>query len=221
MKKIIISDHIRQYLDFELFPETTEGEIYTAFSNEDALNLHRKKKADLIITELFGAGMNAVQFCSVIRETPELRRVSVVVYCRDNDVELKESRRCRANAVITLPIERGLLRHTVQQLLAISSRADYRVRFSARCARHSLRNPFECEAENISATGMLIQAGTELSRGDRINFSLTLPAASSFEIQAEVVRTVKSANERNRYGLRFSRLDPSAQKTIETIVNPH
>lgn len=224
MRKIIVIDRVRHYLDFELFPEARDIEIVTAFSNEEALTVHKKKNADLIITELYGSGMNAVQFCSLLREAPDLRRVSVIVCCRSNEIELRESERCRANAVVTLPVGPDLLRHTVHQLLSIPARGDYRVHFSARCARYSLHNPFDCEIRNISVTGMLIEAAADLRRGDRINCSLVLPPAASFETQLEVVRAVESkASDRNRYGVRFSRLDQAARRTIESLVekNPH
>ncbi len=220
MKKIIITDRISQFIDFELFPETADVEMLTAYSNEEAYDIHRKKKADLIITELFGSGMNAVQFCSLIREDRDMRRVSVIICCRDNEIELGESKRCRANAVMTVPIQPSLLRHKVQELLNISLRGNCPVRFSARCARHSLRDPFDCEIENISTTGMLIEASAELNRGDRINCALVLPPAAAFEMQLEVVRTVKSktGSDRNQYGVRFSRVDQAAQRVIEKLV---
>lgn len=218
MKKIILTDRVRQSIDFGLFAEDADVEIHTAYSNEDALNLHRRKSANLILVELYGAGMNAVQFCSRIREAADLRSVSVIVCCRANDIELAEGRRCRANAVVTLPFEPMRLRQTVYRLLDIPRRGEYRARFSARSAGGPLRGPFDCEIGNISVTGMLIEAGAELNPGDRINCSLALPAAS-FDTQFEVVRAVKGDSaDRNRYGVRFYRLDPSARRAIEVLV---
>jgi CheY-like chemotaxis protein len=194
--------------------------VFTAYSNEEAFDIHGRKKADLIITELYGSGMNAVQLCSQIREAPDLRHVSVIICCRDNEVELSQSRSSRANAVVTLPLKPAHLRHKIQELLAVPSRGGYRASFSARCARHSLHNPFDCIAENISVSGMLIETKADLMQGDRINCSLVLPPAASFEAQAEIVRAEKSnaAGDRIRYGLRFSRLDPLARRAIEVLV---
>ena len=139
MKKIIVVDRIRQQLDFEISPECGEVETITAYSNEGALIVHQKKKADLIITELYGSGMKAVQLCSAIREDPDLRKVSVIVFCRDNEIELRESRQCRANAVMTLPVQSRLLRSTLQRFLMVPERADYRLPFTARSARPKRR----------------------------------------------------------------------------------
>lgn len=218
MKKIIVTDRIRQNIDFELFPEGADVEVLTAYSNEDALNLHRRKSAHLILVELYGSGINAVQFCSRIREAADLRRVSVLVCCRANEIELSESGRCKANGVITLPFEPLRLRHTVYRLLNIPQRGEYRARFSACSAGQSRRNNFDCEIGNISVTGMLIEAGADLNPGDKINCSLALPAAA-FDTQLEIVRVVKNNTaDRNLYGVRFSRLDPSARRAIEILV---
>ncbi len=218
MKKIIIVDRIRQQLGFELYPEDGDVETITAYSNEGALNMHRKQRADLIMTELYGSGMKGLQLCSTIREDPDLRKVSTIVFCRDNDIELTEGLQCRANAVMTLPVDSGFLRRTVQQLLMIPARADYRGSFIARCARLSGRSFIDCEVENISVTGMLIEADAVLKKGDRLNCSLKLPPAVSLETQAEVIRTVKTTADQRLYGLRFSHLSPSARRAIETLI---
>ena len=218
MKKIIITDRIRQQVGFDVYPDSDDIQAFTAYSNEGVLNLHRKNKVDLIISELYGAGMSALQLCSVIREDPQLRNVSVIICCRDNEIELHQSGLCRANAVLTLPLRSSLLHRTVQQLLAIPVRAFYRIPFSARGARPSARSSFECELENISVTGMLILAKAELNQGDRINCSLTLPQVGSFEAQAEVVRNVRTAADWSQYGLQFSRLEPQVRRAIEAIV---
>ena len=218
MKKIVMTDRIRQLVDFELFPEGADVEIVTAYSNEDALTIHGRKRADIILVELYRAGMNAVQFCSRIRESADLCRVSVIVCCRANDVELAESGRCRANAVLTMPFEPDHLRHTVRRLLSIPHRGEYRARFSARGAGQGLRSSFDCEIGNISISGMLIEARADLKPGDRINCSLALPAVS-FDTQLEIVRAVKGVTpERNCYGVMFSRLDPPARRAIEILV---
>ncbi len=213
MKKIILTDRIRQLIDFDLFPGE-DVELLTAYSNEDALNLHRRKRAHLILVELYGAGMNAVRFCSLIREAADLRQVSVIVCCHANDIELSESGRCRANAVVTMPFEPARLRQAVRRLLEVPHRGEYRAHFSARSADR----PFDCEVGNISVTGMLIEAGAELNPGDKINCSLALPSAS-FDAQFEVVRAVRGGPaDRTLYGVRFSRLDPSARRAIEVLV---
>ncbi len=213
MKKIIFLDRVKQNVDLDFFEEMSDFEAYTAYSNADALKIHRKEKAALIITELYGSGMGAQQFCAQIRDDGELRDVSIIVCCRDNEIERKEAAQCRANAVLTLPLRGAVLRRTVHELLSIPIRGSFHAQFSARTSG-APRMAIDCRTENISATGMLIRADAELCRGDQLHCSLDLAPARSFALQAEVVR-----NDRGSYGVRFSRLDPAALRAIEILVS--
>lgn len=215
MIKIIILDRLKQNIGLDLLEVFSDFEVLTAYSNEDALRLHRKEKAALIITELYGSGMNTPEFCSQIRDDEELRNTSIIVYYRDNEVELKEARLCRANAVLTLPLHGSLLIEKSRKFLNISTRGSFHAQFSARTSRVPSMT-IDCRTENISVTGMLIKADAELRRGDLLHYSLSLAPAQSFAMQGEVVR-----NEQGRYGVRFSRLDHAARSAIEILVSQH
>lgn len=219
MKKIIFLDRVKQGIIPQFFDELSEHEIITAYSNEDALKVHKREKAALIVTELYGSGMNGVEFCSRLREDADLRGVSVIMFCRDNEVELEEAARCRANAVLTLPVQRALLREHILRLLSISFRGSYHVSFSAQRAG-SRGATVDCRTENISVSGMLIAANAELLRGETLRYSLELPPHRSFLMQAEVVRAdAGTPSDRRRYGVRFSQLDPAARHAIEILVS--
>jgi response regulator RpfG family c-di-GMP phosphodiesterase len=212
MKKIIFIDRIKQIVALGFFEELSDYEVLTAYSNADALRIHRKEKAALIITELYGSGMSAQQFCTQIRNDDELRDVSIIVCCRDNEIERKEAAQCRANAVLSLPFNGGMLRKYVHEFLNIPARGSFHAQFSAKTsgAQHKA---IDCRTENISVTGMLIKADAELRRGDKLQYSLDLASSRLFAVQAEVVR-----NDRDRYGVRFSRIDPAARRAIEALV---
>jgi response regulator RpfG family c-di-GMP phosphodiesterase len=190
----------------------SDFEMLTAYSNADVLRIHRKEKAAVIITELYGSGMSAQQLCDHIRDDAKLREVSIIVCCRDNGIELARAAECRANAVLTLPLSRAVLRKKVHEFLSIPTRGRFHAQFSARTSG-APRMAIDCSTENISLTGMLIKADTELRRGDLLQYSLDLAPARSFAMQAEVVR-----NDQGRYGVRFSRLDPAARRAIEVLV---
>jgi DNA-binding response OmpR family regulator len=213
MKKVIFIDRVKQNVSFDFFEELSEFEVLTAYSNADALRIHRKEKAALIITELYGTGMSARQFCAQIRDDGQLQDVSIIMCCRDNEIERQEAAQCRANAVLTFPLRGSVLRQKVSELLNISVRGSFHAQFSATTSG-APRMAIDCRTENISVTGMLIKADAELRRGDVLRYSLDLAPARSFPIQAEVVR-----NDRGLYGVRFARIDPVARRAIEALVS--
>jgi DNA-binding response OmpR family regulator len=217
MKTIIFTDRVKQNVGIDFFEELSDLEVLTAYSNADALKIHRKEKAALIITELYGSGMSARQFCAQIRDDGELRDVSIIVCSRDNEIELGEAAQCRATAVLMLPLRGSVLRWKVNELLRIPARSSFHTQFSARTSR-TMRMSIDCRTENISVTGMLIKADAELQRGDLLHYSLDLAPAGPLPMEAEIVR-----NDRGRYGVRFSCIDPAAQRAIEALVsqNPY
>lgn len=212
MKKIIFIDRVKQNIGLDFFEELSDVEALTAYSNADVLRIHRKEKAAVIIIELYGTGVSARELCAQIRDDAGLRDVSIIVFCRDNEIERREAAQCRANAVLTLPLRGDLLRQAVHEFLSIPSRGSFHAQFSARTSG-AAPMAVDCSTENISVTGMLIKANAILRRGDMLQYSLDLAPARSFAVQAEVVR-----NDRDRYGVRFARIDPAARRAIEVLV---
>lgn len=216
MKKVFIADRINQMLDFRLFPEGEGVDLVTAYSNDHMLTMHGKYPGDLMITELYGAGMNGVELCSRIRETPGLRAVSIVLYCRSNQIEINEGIRSRANMVLTLPLERMPLLQAVHRLLDIPVRRSCCLEITARTADRSA-SPFMIRTADISATGMLIETDAALLPGEILHCTFSLPPALPVRFPAEVVRKAWAPG-RTRYGIRFLQLDRSALKAIEKLV---
>jgi response regulator RpfG family c-di-GMP phosphodiesterase len=212
-KKILFVDRVKQYIDGSFFEEMSKFELLTAYSNTDALCIHGKEKVAIIITKLYGSGSSTREFCAQIRDDGALRDVSIILVCRDNEIELNEAAQCRTNAVLTLPLDGVKLRRKVHELLSIPARSKYHAQFRARTAG-AAPMAIDCRTENISVTGMLIRAEAELRRGDQLQYLLDLAPSASFSVQAEVVR-----NDRDRYGVRFSRLDPAARRAIEVLVS--
>jgi CheY-like chemotaxis protein len=226
MKTIIIIDRVRQVLDADFFQEMSNAdvELITAYSNADVVNLHGRERASLIITELYGSGMNALQLCDVLRDDAELRGVSVIVFCRDNEIERNEATKCRANAVLTLPPRRFVFRRKATELLNISTRGRFQASFSARPSSGDIRSAITCRIENISVTGMLIEAEANLKPGETLQCSLAIPPTSAFSTEAQVIRIDRGNAQRglNRYGMRFSGFIPAGvRRAIENIVTAH
>jgi DNA-binding response OmpR family regulator len=221
MKKIIIADQIKHPLEQETnFLERPDIKIFTAYSNEEVLKIHSAEKVDLIMTLFYLPGMSTGDLCSLIRAIQTLRGVSVIVYSPDNEKDIALSERCRANAIMTLPVNTALLLDKVQELLNISSRESCRVLLSVRREGHLLGKPFTCSSENISVSGMLMETHRNLERGDRIECSLVLPDSTRVETSGEIVRAIKNSTryDPNWYGVKFSSLAPEAKCAIEAFV---
>jgi two-component system chemotaxis response regulator CheY len=221
MKKIIIADQIKHSLERETnFLQRPDIKVFTAYSNEEVLKIHGTEKVDLIITLFHLPGMNTADLCSQIRTIRNLRSVSMIICSSDEEKDITLSERCRANAVMTLPVNAALLLDKMQELLNISSRGSCRVLLSVRLEGHLLGKPFTCTSENISTSGMLMETHRNLERGDRIDCSLVLPDSTRVETSGEIVRAIKNPARLNPnwYGIRFSSLAPEAKSANEAHV---
>jgi len=219
MKKILVVE------DFLTMAERTGGImnrsdllILSAESTDDALKIHRKEKADLVIVDLRVAGMTPEAFCSAIRENPATRETSILIACRDVAGEIDRVMKCKANDYITKPIDPARLLQKVGQLLNIAERKSCRILLKISVDGKAEDGKFFGTSQNISLTGMLIKAEKKLPVSRKISCSFFLPGSERIIADAEVVREVPEAGSW-QYGIRFIDLDLRHRSMIEAFIN--
>lgn len=222
MKKILIAQEIYKILQRKNnFLNRADMMIFTAASHDEVLEIHRAERVDLIITQLDLPGITCEQFCSRIREDANLREVSIIMVCANNNSAKAQSARCRANAVVLRPFKSDVLLAKAKELLNISWRETYRVLLSVAVEGNANNQMFFCRSLDISATGMLIETEQVFSPGDRLVCNFFLPDATRIEATGEIVRTLEKApgTDANRYGVHFLTLAPEAKKTLEAFID--
>lgn len=221
MKKIIIIDSIKSLLDSEQSVLNRASlKILTARSNEEALDLHRSEKADLIIVNFSTGGMSGEKFCSLVRDDETLRAVSIIMICQDPEIHPEELTRCRANSFITAPVSPDFLIEKAHHLLNIPKRETYRAPISIKVEGETKGRPFLCHAENLSSAGMLFITDKELEKGERLLCSFHIPDSVRIRAEAEVVRVVRRYLDADitEYGIRFSKIKKEFREAIEEYV---
>jgi len=222
MKKILIAQEISAVLlQKNSFLNRTDVTVFTAASNDEALQIHRAQNADLIITHLDMPGMGIERFSSQISADLKSRRILMIMVCANNTGAIEQSSRCGAHAVILRPINPPLLLAKAQQLLDIAWRETYRVLLSAIVEGKAGNDTFSCRSEDISPTGMLIETEKTLTPGSRVICSLMLPDGTKVQATGEVARTLQQASGTgaNRYGVRFSTLPPETRRALDGFVD--
>lgn len=220
MKKILIVDDIRTYIDQEKgILGRADFRIFTATSGEEALKIHKAEKVDLIIADLNMPGIGGDKLCSLIRNDEELKQVSFIIVCAGGKSDMERYSRCKANSYITKPVTPAGLLEKVGQLLDIPERKSYRVLLKVTVTGKSLNDSFFCSSQNISTSGLLIETERALEKGDKISCSFFLPNAERIVADAEVVRIVRKSNHTLQYGVRYVNIGPSYKAAIEGFVN--
>jgi CheY-like chemotaxis protein len=220
MKKILLVHNLEAFLERNKSLLSRSGFlILTATSVKEALLVHGEQPVDLIISLLAMPETGGDTLCSLIRETPQLRNVPIILVCYDAEPELERASRCGANAWVTRPVRPELLLEQVGRFLKIPARRDYRVVFNARVVGTRGDLPFSGMTRNISASGLFCETSTLLAEDDLIT-NLLIPI-ESFQIVADgiVVRSESRPDGMYNYGVHFTNLAPESRDKIERFVS--
>ncbi len=221
MKKILIARDLHALLEQnDTFLKRKDILVFVASTNDEALNIHRVERANLIITQLNMAGMTSEQFCSIIREDENLRAVSLIMVCADTPEAIDRSAQCRANAVLLYPVHPFVLMVKAQQLLDIAAREMLRVVLSASIDGSVNDEPFYGRVRNISTTGMLIECDAPLAKGARVSCMFYLPNAKKIEVSGKIIRSLDQSpgQKDHHYGLMFTDITAEAKRLLTDYV---
>jgi DNA-binding response OmpR family regulator len=222
MKKILIDPKISKVLlEKQSFLNRADIKLFTAASNDEALEVHRAERVDLIITDLNSSGISFGQFCSVVRSDPALLHVAIIMVCACNPAEMSRSRRYGADAIILRPIKPSLLLAKAKQLLHLSWRETYRVLLDLSVRGEVCDGTLSCRSLDISPQGLLVETTRIFALGERVLCTFMLPNAAQIRAMGEVVRDLTTEPDAhvNRYGIHFLDLAPRQAKAIQTFLD--
>jgi len=188
--------------------------IYTATSALEAMQIHRVHRVKLIIAMVDMPEMGGDVLCSLIRQDPELRKVSILLICQPTPGQLERASSCGANAWICKPLQPGLLLQEVGKLIAIPTRIDHRagIHGIVRCKW------FSGISRNISVSGILCETDVEIDPEEIItSMSVSLNSREIIS-DGKVARSVRLPNGLYNYGVQFIGLAPNHRKEIEALV---
>ena len=219
MKKVLLATGLKG-----LFPESgsflarADIQGFTAATNDEALMIHGREHVDLIVTKPDLAGSRIEDLFSAIRNDKELRKVSTIIVCKDTLAHRERCKKCRANAVFTMPVDSTLLAVKAQQFLHVAPRKLYRAPLAVGIQGSFKNRPLPFWTENISARGMLIRTEEPLSKGDGIFFSFFLPDGTHVSGYGEIARVDQLTTGAFLYGIKFTDVAPADSSAIEAVV---
>ena len=220
MKKVLLAGSLKDlFAGKNSFLERADIAVHTAYTFGQMLKIHRKEGVDLIITQLTMPDMKAEEFFETLRNNELLRQVSSIIISEDTLEHREQCKRCRANAVFTMPVDAVLLHNRVQQFLDIAPRRSYRAALAVAIQGKFKDKPRPFYTENISAKGMLIRSEEALVKGDGIFFSFFLTDGTHASGYGEIIRTARTPGSLYQYGIRFTNIDPAVKTAIETAID--
>jgi len=221
-KKVIMPEELLRLIKRERsFLDRTGIKIFAASSNGEALALHRKEKADLIVALLDSPGMSGEELCDRIRDDEEIRKVSIILACPDTEEGYERCLGCRANSFVKTPVNMALLLEEAHRLLNIARRTTCRVPLGIELSIEAGGMKFEGRTENISSSGMLFETDAALNEGDTIACTFSVPGSGRMTVDATVTRAEEGAKGKNLYGVSFVEAGEDVVTTIALYVRTH
>jgi CheY-like chemotaxis protein len=218
MKNIIIAKNVLHTVEKSgTFFGRGGVKLHAAGTSEEVLDLHRRIRADLIITEFSLQDMNGAQLCAAIRADPGLKGVSLILICEDSAVFQAACREAGANAVITIPVDPFDLYSKVAELIIVPQRKEMRVLLRVSVEGKGEGAPFFATSYNISVSGMLLETKRELKSGDLLKCAFNI-AHTEIIADCAVMRVERTEAGRFRYGVRFQNLAARSLVIIEQYV---
>ena len=220
MKKILLINASRYFFDEgKSLLDRKDFQVFLAPSGLRALQVHRQEKVNLIVSDLDMPEMGGDILCSRIREETESRLVSFILICHDTPAELQRGRNCGANICLKRPFSARTLLEHVEKLLSISVRRGYRVLLRAKVKGAKDDATFFCTSQNLSATGILIEADRPLRIGEQLTCSFFLPGSTQITADGEVARAETMPDGKHQYGIRFTGISPEQTGEIDKFVD--
>ncbi|UCG77680.1 MAG: PilZ domain-containing protein [Nitrospirota bacterium] len=217
MKKIIVEKRLKHFLDKNSsFILRSDIEMVSASSCEEMLEIHVGSPAELVIASLSLPRMGGDRLCKTLRSDKELRNVSVLLTCDNEQGSIDKCVFAGANAIITEPVYSQELYRKASELLDVPQRRGIRVLMNI-AVDGKFKNSFYCSSKNISSSGMLIETNKALNKGDTLNFSIFM-RLNRVTIEGEVVRKLELGDNHFQYGLRFNNLDATSKALIDDYI---
>jgi len=223
MKKVLVVDNVKSILEREKSLLNRDSFlVFSATSGEEAVQVHKKEKVDIIIMDLDMPGMPGDEVCRVIRADEGLKKVSIILatlYSGEEEVE-----RCRtagANAFIKKPINRDELAEKMATLLGIPARQAIRILVKVKVEGKVGSDFFIANTVDVSVSGLLFECDHELAAGDVIEASFFLPGIGGYNrvvVKSQLMRSVPSDGPLKRYGVKFSEFKEGTPEQIGEFI---
>lgn len=221
MKKVLLANGLKGlFTEKGSFLDRADIAVFTAATNDEALEIHSKEHVDLIVTQLDMPGIRIEDLFRTIRNDQELRKVSTIIIYKDTLAHRGRCKQCRPNASFTVPVDTTLLTVKAQQFLHVAPRKLYRASLAVGIQGRFKDRPLPFWTENISARGMLIRTEEPLSKGDGIFFSFFLPDGTHVSGYGEIARVVQPATGAGvfHYGIKFTNVSAADSSAIEAAI---
>lgn len=241
-RTILVADDVAMFRELGSLFLARSARVVTASNGNEALELARSVRPDLILTDLHMPGMDGNELCRAVKADPELAQTHVILMIGPQDgSERARAVRSGADDVLVKPLNRVSLIEAVNRFLRWSEvrglpRIDCSMPIEVECdgngngnaegdlALDGDRATLWGTARNLSRGGLYVETSNPLELEREVRLRFALPAQSQqYCPTAQVVwRSERDTDEVVMgMGLRFLEIDCAEERQLDDYVFQH
>lgn len=118
-KRILLVDDEHHLVDMvKMRLEANDYEVITAYDGQEALDVARREKPDLIILDLMLPKMDGYKVCGLLKNDSRYTSIPILLFtAKAQDDDMKQGRDVGADGYITKPFEPQVLLGKIKELL--------------------------------------------------------------------------------------------------------
>jgi len=176
-KELLLVDDVKLFLHLSKAMLNREDFVVnTAMNGQEALDIARKNKPDVILLDLYMPGMDGDEVCTEIRSDPLTRHIPVIMVTTESDGDGR--RRCfyaGCDDFMTKPVRADILNRAVDRQLAVRERTYARTDVILPCMLDSGRGLKKTNIYTLSAGGAYVEVDPPPLPNSHHRLTFTLP----------------------------------------------
>jgi CheY-like chemotaxis protein len=185
--KILLVDDVTMFLELQkMFLKLTSARILTAKNGEEAIEVVRRERPELIFMDQHMPVMGGAECCAKLKADPEFKTLPIVMLTSEGKTEERDiCRKAGCDGFLTKPLDRALYLETVRSYLPDIDRRGKRVPCWTKAKFCAFGVTLSGDVLNLSTNGIYLATDYEVVQGTELELSFALPDGSGTMIQAK------------------------------------
>lgn len=226
--KILLVDDVQLILELEKsFLKNLPVSILTARNGQEALELIRQERPDLVYMDMNMPVMDGPTCCAAIKSDPDIGATPVIMVTtagQQGDEAL--CRRAGCDDFMTKPIDRREFLDKGRRLIAAIDRREHRVACNAPVLVTNGDDAVPGVSADLGAGGVYVATDLPVAADNPVELTFVVPGEEPRQVSATGrVAWENSADSRKKpslpigFGVGFTEIDPAAASFIEAFVD--
>lgn len=226
--KILLVDDVKLFIELEKsFLTHSDVSVLTAEDGEEALEIVRRERPDLVFLDIHMPKLNGVACCTAIKSDPDLLFIPVIMVTtagREEEIELCNKAGC--DDYLTKPVERKAFLEKARAYLPNIERREPRVQLQTPALFRDGKGVCTAAVADISSGGIYLTTDYAVTLNDAMELAFFLPSSEVglIDIKGRVA-WLNSGKSRKKwdmpvgFGVEYTSISDDARQAIQEMID--